>query len=320
MPLDESFIVPRQLPVGEELEAVYARLMTYPNVVGRFLGKKQKDGVDRRGYAVVALVREKVRRDALSPRERLPAWITWQVTSTQTRRCRVDVQVIRDAELHAPVIAGPGDVVESIQESSASALALNGTVGGVLRHPELGIAFTTAGHALGRPFGTKLTFPPQGGPRISLRNGDGPNAGAPFEGVLAEFAWTAESDYALIKPGGVQTKNSFQDSFPLISIYTPQFFQVGTPLAALTRTGLKQLTYLGSEGSVPFGPFPAQTVHVAQMGPDPLRGGDSGCAVIDKFGRVWGFHLGAASIGNRPCSVFRAPSQDLGLRSSSLFI
>jgi hypothetical protein len=173
---------------------------------------------------------------------------------------------------------------------------------------------------LRRPFGTVLTFPPQVGPRITLRNGDGPNPGTPFEGVLAEIAWNAESDYALIKPTGVAARNSFQDSFPLVSIQTPQFFHVGTPLAALTRSGLRQLTYVGAEANVAFGQFPAQTVHLAEIGPDLLHGGDSGCAVIDKFARVWGFHLGAANIGNRLCSVFRAPLQDPGLRSSSLFI
>jgi hypothetical protein len=229
-------------------------------------------------------------------------------------------EVISDAELHAPIVAGPGDTVVQIQESSASTLVLDGTVGTVLLHPQLGVAFTTAGHVLRRPFGTVLTFPPQAGPRISLRNGGGPNPGTPFEGVLAEIAWTAESDYALIKPGGVPAKNSFQDAFPLDSIHTPQFFHVGTPLAALTRTGLRQLTYIGAQGNVPFGQFPARTVHLAEIGPDLLHGGDSGCAVIDKFARVWGFHLGSATIGDRLCSVFRAPSQDPGLRSSSLFV
>jgi hypothetical protein len=320
MPLDQSFVVPRQLPVGEELLAIYAQLMTYPNVVGCFLGRKRKDDVDRRGYAVVALVRDKVARDALSPRERLPSWVTWQVNSTQTRRCRVDVQVISDAELHAPVVVGPGDEVVQLQESSASSHVLDGTVGGVLRHPQLGVAFTTAGHVLGRPFGTVMTFPPQGGPRVFLRNGAGPNPGAMFEGVLAEISWTADSDYALIKPGGVPAKNSFQDSFPLVDIHTPQYFQAGTPLAALTRRGLKQLTYVGAKGSVPFDVGPARTVHLAEIGPDLLRGGDSGCAVIDKFAQVWGFHLGTAKIGNRLCSVFRAPAQDPGLKSSSLAV
>ena len=318
MPLEHSFVVPRQLPMGEELEAVYARLMTYPNVVGCFLGRKRRDDKDRRGYAVIALVSDKVPRDALTPRERLPSWITWRVSSTQTRRCRVDVQVIRDAELHAPVVAGPGDEVVRLQDSSASSLVLDGTIGGVLQHPQLGVAFTTAGHVLRRPFGTVLTFPPQDGPRVSLRNGAGPNEGTAFDGVLAEIVWTADSDYALIKPGGVSATNLFQDSFPLISMHTPQFFQAGMALAAVTRSGLRQLTYIGDRGIVQFPQGPARTVHLAEIGPDLLHAGDSGCSVIDKFARVWGFHLGSATIGNRRCSVFRAPAQDPGLRSSTL--
>jgi hypothetical protein len=317
MPSTPSFVHPRPIPTGEELEAIYARLMAYPNVIGCFLGRKRTNGADRRAYSVVVCVTEKVPRAELSPQERLPAWVTWSPNSREVRRCRTDVALVKKSGLHAGPLAGPGDLVGR-PGSSASSFDAGGTVGAVLRHPTLGVTFTTAAHVLRPAFGTQLTFPPQAGPRISLRNGPAQSTGAAFEGQLAEIAWTANSDYALIKPVGVEARNAFQDSFPLVSTHSPDFFHIGTPLAALTASGTKALTYTGAKGVLPIDQFQYRSVHLAEIGPVLMSGGDSGCVVIDRFGRVWGFHLGFVEFNDRLCSVFRAASQDPGLRSSTL--
>jgi hypothetical protein len=308
-----------EIPNESLLRSIYGALLAYPNVAGCFVGRKRTEGVDREVFSIVCCVTEKVRETDLHPLERLPSLIPWPLGTQATAHVLVDVQVMLESGLHASPIAGSGDSVVGVAAPPGSASRpAAGTLGLVMNHPTYGSVVTTAAHVFGFPFGIRQAFTPAAAPRVWMRNGTGPNPTLPFEGAVVEVAWTPQSDYALVKPVGVPVQSVYQDKFPVGKAFTPDFFETGTVLHALTSQGLRPLRYAGARAVIALGSLPYERVHLAQMGPELLMGGDSGCALMDSSARPWGLHLGYVNLEKRLYSVFRAPSDDPGIHPSFL--
>ena len=175
----------------------YADLLSRPNVVGCFIGRKRTKGRATRRLSVICAVREKVDLKDLDPKtERVPEEILWLRGKARPGRLPTDIQV-----LSAPFrpasgeVAGPGDGVFAGTSQA--------TIGIALQHPTLGDVVTTAGHLVLDGAGTSA---PNLAVQLAVTAGGTQHAGSVLKAVRSESA-----DYALVRPADLPCENLFAD-------------------------------------------------------------------------------------------------------------
>jgi hypothetical protein len=304
-------------PSGRALRSIYNHLLSFPNVVGCYIGRKKVGGVETHQPAVVCCVSAKPPPDQLHPGVLLPPGVSWMIGSRSFRSAFTDVQVVTASGFHA--LAGAGDWLNAVQSPSSGSFRMTGaTTGPLLEHPRYGLLLSTAGHAMGLPFGTDRTFGLMDGFRVLLQNGPGADQGRAFEALTLRVSFTRRRDCALLVPVNVASQKSYRDEFMLGSTFAPDHFAIGTTLYALTVRGYLPLRYHGAESTVTIEGVAYEKLHLAEMGPNRLFEGDSGCTLIDNLGRVWGMHLGFIVKEGVFYSVFRASTDELAFTPSGI--
>jgi hypothetical protein len=299
-----------RIPGPAKLQAIYAQLMAYPNVVGCFLGWKHTRKRSTQKPAIICCVTTKMPRSALRPAEHLPRQIEWQKTSTSRGRLPVDVEVI-SGRIQYAACCGPGDAITGYTTPGMPAVREQGTIGLAMQHPEYGRVVTTAGHVFdiqGTTSGT-VTYPEGSRPVVSLWNADGTNTGFRFFGEALKVVLTRSADYAVVLPRPpMSAENLYHDSVVIAAPYLPGPDDLGMDLYVLTAAGSKKTKFVGLSGTIPVGHEIMDGLLLTQFS---TEGGDSGCCLVDETGKLWGLLVGYTTLRGTIYSAFMSATVPL---------
>lgn len=289
---------PPPTPGSVRLHAIYSDLMTRPNVVGCFVGRKRRKGREQRSLAIVCIVSQKLPKKHLQPQvERLPETVDWQTGIKQRQTIATDVLELTSRFASASSVSGPGD---DIMLPGVTPLPIHATVGFALQHPIFGHVVTTAGHLLLRAPG-EIVYTPETRPAVVLANAVGD--GQTFQAIAVKAVITDSADYALIVPeSAAPPANLYRDTHPIGQPYLPSASDIGTTLLVLTGSGAKPAKFIGVAGVLPAGV--AGTMRHLLVTTFATAAGDSGASLVDAQSRLWGTLVGAGEVDGKPCSLF----------------
>lgn len=273
-------------------------LLGLPNVVGLYVGHKHAGGTSTGEYAIVCVVSEKRK---VPPSAAIPRRLRFRLTSRSHGSILTDVVELPRLRRAAAPVCGPGDGVFGTSR---------GTVGIALAHPDYGPVVTSAGHVFTVPgwTGTR-TWGIEDRPTVSLRNAPG---GENIQGELLKVAVDSAADYALIRPRlDFPPRNVYRDEVPLGVPYQPSADEIGAALRVLGASGERQTTFRGLHGRLQIGP--EGLIEELVVTDACTVGGDSGAALVDGYGRVWGLLVGFAE----QLSAFMSPFVPMRLEGAT---
>jgi hypothetical protein len=169
-------------------------------------------------------------------------------------------------------VFGPGDRVRLGTELA--------TIGAVVTHPQqTGLCLLTAGHVI--PPGTQLGTPVEAWADATF-----------LPTQLMSYAQQGSLDFALLRPlQAAQLDNLVKDHWRIGPVYVPTAADVGGGVFVVRQDGLMYPTTVRGVAhhfTSPNGTFYADLILVDEV----TTGGDSGGALVDREGRVWGFLIG----------------------------
>jgi hypothetical protein len=286
------------VPQAGQLSEMYEQVLSLPNVVGCFVGRRRRKGRRTREIALVACVSTKLSTRKLKRSQRVPRRLGWAVTSKRTARLRTDVQVMGRSELHSTVL-GAGDEIDGYFPPSGQAIESHGTIGIAMQHPIYGRVVTTAAHVFVGPNYGETTLPPGQEWRVLLRC----STGSPVRnGKVHKMVITHDCDYAIVSPPpGVPVENLYHDSQPLGPPYVPDASDLDKPAYVLS-VEKSHLTFLrGYHGRITIEGLELRDVLITDR---RTGGGDSGACLVTSGSRPMGLVEGGTEIDGESVSVF----------------
>lgn len=267
---------PRGVPSYDVLRHHYERLSQLPNVVGFFVGRKERAGKPGE-IALRVMVSEKVPSSKLRHRsEAVPKYIEWLPTSKMRKRLVTDVLELRPESQRQAAVTGPGD---GIQAAAGSIPAQPGTLGVALQHPSYGRIVTTAAHLFtSDASSTDIAFQADSFPLVQLLNTSDTSQPQPFAGRLLRYVLDADVDYALVLPHpDFPARNLYHDQFPVHGPRDLESSDVDNVAFVATQQRLVKTIIKGVHARIQVG---NSVVENAVITTRVTVGGDSGSALL----------------------------------------